>query len=104
MDQDEFLKLQEKYRTSIYIKPSLNGLYPFASEELLNASELNSYTKQDLKIMRNEIYARHGYIFKTPELKTYFLKQSWYYGQHNDVTSKLSSIEKQNIELIKKYE
>jgi hypothetical protein len=61
-------------------------------------------TKYDLKIMRNEIYARHGYIFKTGEMKSYFAEQSWYRGQYDDVTSMLTSIEKQNAELIKKYE
>ena len=54
--------------------------------------------------MRNEIFARHGYIFKTPEMKSYFSQQSWYHGQYNDVNSMLSAIEKQNIELIRKYE
>ena len=54
--------------------------------------------------MRNEIFARHGYIFKTQEMKSYFSLQSWYSAQYNDVTSMLSSIEKQNIEVIKKYE
>ena len=54
--------------------------------------------------MRNEIFARHGYIFELPEMKSYFAQQSWYHGQYNDVIRMLSAIEKQNIELIKKYE
>jgi len=103
-NQDDFFKLEEKYSTEIPNKSSQDGLYPFASKALLKVSDLNSFTKQDLKIMRNEIYARHGYIFKTAEMKTYFSRQSWYKGQYDDVTSMFSSIEKQNIELIKKYE
>jgi len=83
---------------------SSNGRYPQTSQRLLSTSEISGMSKQDLKIMRNEIFARHGYIFKTPEMKSYFKTQSWYHGQYDDVTSMLSSIEKQNVELIKKYE
>jgi len=54
--------------------------------------------------MRNEIFARHGYIFQTAEMKQYFQKQSWYKPQHSNVTAKLSSIETKNIDLIKSYE
>jgi hypothetical protein len=104
LDQDEFFKLEEKYRTGIGNEASINGLYQQASQVLLSPSDLTSFSRYDLKIMRNEIYARHGYIFETPEMKSYFSQQSWYKGQYNDVTSMLSNIEKQNIELIKKYE
>lgn len=83
---------------------STAGNFPQASERLLTSSDLSGMSKQDLKIMRNEIFARHGYIFKTAEMKSYFANQSWYSGQYDDVTSMLSNIEKQNIELVKKYE
>lgn len=103
-DQDEFFRLENKYRIELYREPLTNGIYPFTSQRLLNTSDLRSLTKQDLKIMRNEIYARHGYKFKTSEMINYFLKQSWYEGKYDDVTTKLSTIEKKNIELIKKHE
>ncbi len=104
LDQNEFFKLEEKYCTGIRNEASINGLYPQASQVLLSPSDLSSFSRYDLKIMRNEIYARHGFIFKTPEMKSYFSQQFWYKGQYNNVTSMLSTIEKQNIELIKKYE
>ena len=93
-----FIKIGENSLTS------LPGRFPQASEKLLNADELSRLNKDDLKIMRNEIFARHGYIFKTPEMKSYFATQSWYRGQYEDVTSMLSNIEKQNVEFIKKHE
>jgi hypothetical protein len=83
---------------------SFQGRYPQASQRLLSVYDLSGMSKQDLKIMRNEIFARHGYIFKTPEMKSYFVTQSWYHGQYADVTSLLSSIENQNVEFIKKHE
>ena len=54
--------------------------------------------------MRNEIYARHGYIFKTSEMKAYFSQQVWYQGQYEEVVGQLTSIEQKNVELIKSYE
>jgi YARHG domain len=70
----------------------------------LTESELKGKSKQELKLMRNEIFARHGYIFKSPELNDYFRKKPWYKAQHEDVNSLLSPEERQNVELIKKLE
>jgi len=78
--------------------------YPQASQRILTDADLSGMSKYDLKIMRNEIFARHGYIFKTPEMKSYFSAQSWYNGQYSDVSSMLTSIESQNIAFIKRYE
>jgi len=33
---------------------------------------------ETLAIVRNEIYARHGYILKNEKCKNYFNSQSWY--------------------------
>lgn len=55
--------------------------------------------KKDLKIMRNEISAKNGYIFKATEMKSYFATQSWYSGQYDDVISMLSGIEKQRCKI-----
>jgi len=80
------------------------GRFPQASERLLTDSDLRYLSKNDLKIMRNEIFARYGYIFQTTEMKQYFQNQSWYTPQRSDVTDKLSNIEIKNIDLIKRYE
>ncbi|GHU60520.1 hypothetical protein FACS1894121_0770 [Bacteroidia bacterium] len=81
-----------------------SGSFPQASERLLTASDLRYLSKQDLKIMRNEIFARHGYIFKTSEMKNYFQNQSWYSPRYDNVNSMLTTTELKNIDLIKKYE
>jgi len=83
---------------------SIPGRFPEASERLLTASDLQYLSKEDLKIMRNEIFARHGYIFQTQAMKTYFQNQSWYSPQRSDVTAILSNIEIKNVNLIKSYE
>ncbi len=83
---------------------NIPGVFPQTSLRLLTSSDLNGMSKHDLKIMRNEIFARHGYIFKSNDMKSYFATQSWYQGQYEDINSLLSNIEQQNIALIKKYE
>ena len=65
---------------------------------------MQTFSKDDLKIMRNEIFARHGFIFQTNDMKTYFQNQNWYTPRHNDVNSMLTDIEKRNIQLIQRYE
>lgn len=83
---------------------NVQSRFPFTGTRLLSISDLSGLSKQDLKIMRNEIFARHGYIFKTPDMKSYFATQSWYHAQYDDVTSMLSNIEQRNVALVKKYE
>lgn len=82
----------------------LPGLYPEASQRILNANDLKGLNNFDLKVMRNEIYARYGYIFKTQEMKDYFNEQNWYKGKHKNVDKFLTEIERKNIEFIKKFE
>jgi len=84
---------------------NLPGKYPEASAKYLTSEDLKYLTKTELQIMRNEIFARHGYIFKTnPQMISYFNNQSWYTPRYNDVNYLLSEIEKSNLDLIKSYE
>lgn len=81
-----------------------HGKYTMASERILTEDDLAGLSSKELKIMRNEIYARHGFIFKTKSMKEYFTAQPWYKGKYNDVSSMLSDIEIKNVEFIKKHE
>ncbi|MCG8182709.1 YARHG domain-containing protein [Tenacibaculum piscium] len=81
------------------------GLYPIASERTLTHYDMKSLTKKDLKIMRNEIFARHGYIFKPAgEMDNYFRNINWYVGKNNNVDYLLTNIERKNIKFIQTYE
>jgi len=80
------------------------GNFPQASERYLTYSDVNDLSQWDLKIMRNEIFARHGFIFQTDEMRIYFSNKNWYNPRFYDVNNMLSKIEKENISLIKKYE
>ena len=79
------------------------GLYPEASTRQLTTADLSPLSKWQLKIMRNEIFARHGYIFKTQVMKKYFHATPWYHPQFDDVSHLLTPIERYNIKLIQQY-
>lgn len=81
------------------------GAYPQASLRLLGEGELRGMSKPDLRIMRNEIFARYGYLFRPGgEMDRHFRKQRWYDGQHEDVNNYLTDIERANIDLIRAAE
>jgi hypothetical protein len=82
-----------------YIIPGSNSKY-------LTDKDISSFTINQLAFARNEIYARHGYVFKKQIYKDYFSSKSWYTpdlsfkGNYND----LNKYEKYNVTLIQKYE
>jgi hypothetical protein len=76
-----------------------------ASVALLKKEDVENMYKRDLEIMRNAIYARHGYSFKNRQMRYFFDNQvSWYIPVSTDVSKELTELEKTNIDLIKRYE
>jgi len=80
------------------------GSWPEASTRLLTSNDVNNMFKEELRNMRNEIYARHGYSFKLKAVRQYFDQQDWYMPVSTDVRSKLSDIEVKNEKMIKNFE
>lgn len=85
-------------------------IIPYSNTRYLTDADLDSLSEWDLKLARNEIYARHGRRFKDPELQRYFDSRSWYNGIYDpedfdkNHASELSKLEKQNAEYILAYE
>lgn len=81
-------KLREKLTTEIIPVETVEGLFA-----------------EDLQIMRNEIFAKHGRIFKKPDLQKYFEAQPWYKPDptftDDKVPTVLTTIEFKNIAAIK---
>lgn len=71
---------------------------------LLNTPYLLDISREQLRLMRNAILARHGYTFKSKDLRDYFSKKSWYKPGTNNAAIKLNVIEQTNMELIKSEE
>ena len=57
-----------------------------------------------LSLMRNEIYARHGYAFADREIAAQFAEMDWYIPCYANVESKLSALERENIQKLRKAE
>lgn len=76
--------------------------YHITSCRRLTEEDIKDKTKHELRIMRNEIYARHGYIFKDPILRDYFMQKSWYKPTTISVT--FNDIEQYNVRFIQQYE
>lgn len=75
-----------------------------ASNTLLDPSDVENLRRGDLVIIRNTIYARHGYSFKHRPLRVFFDAQPWYIPVHTDIKDDFTNIEKQNIQLLLRYE
>ncbi len=72
--------------------------------KLIAASMLHGLSLNELRLLRNEVYARHGRQFQAPWLSQYFFSQPWYQPDDNFKDEELSGPDKQNVETIVAYE
>ena len=86
------------------IKNENNKTISNQKQEVLSEIVLKDKNLKELRILRNEIFARHGYIFKSIDLSEHFTKFNWYKPQHKDVNHLLTNIDKHNISLIQSFE
>ena len=85
---------------SEYLLPQSDSVY-------MTDSDIEGFSLQKLNYARNEIYARHGRKFNSPELQNYFNSQSWYKGTiepDNFSDSLLSAVEQQNAAFLRNLE
>jgi hypothetical protein len=69
------------------------------TEELLRGLSLN-----ELRLLRNEIFARRGRKFGSEWLQRYFEAQDWYEASRTGRGAELTAVEKKNAETIQRYE
>lgn len=84
--------------------PAQNAETKLVKGELLTASDLEGWSAQDMRNLRNAVYARHGRIFETPELRDYFNSRPWYKPRQDHKDSDLTPNDYANLALIKKAE
>jgi len=74
------------------------------STEPVTEESLGALFAEDLRLLRNEIYARHGRVFKDKDLQKYFETQAWYKPNPDFKDDQLSQIESDNLAKIKTAE
>ncbi len=71
---------------------------------LVTAEMLKGLSLHELRLLRNEVYARRGRQFRTEWLAQYFWSQPWYEAREDNKEPELSQTEQKNIETIVAYE
>ena len=90
--------------------PADEYILPYSDYDYVDKEQLRELSKEELRIARNEIMARHGRKFKDAALMSYFEEKSWYYPEYEpdefdaQMSNILNAVEKQNVEMIKEEE
>lgn len=81
-------------------------IFPNSDTEYLSDDDVSDLSKEELRLARNEIFARYGYVFQADDLQEYFENKSWYSPDYSGNISEdmLNDYEKANVALIKSYE
>ena len=79
-------------------------IFPYSSTTLLTRSAVEKLGLKELSIVRNEIFARHGFPFQSKALQQHFAKKPNYRRNPSATSPSFSGIERQNLWLIKKLE
>lgn len=99
----EEIYIPEEEDEVIYTLKEDEYLFP-SDTEYVTTADLNGKTQEEVRLMLNEIYARHGRIFSNQKYVEYFEAQSWYEPDEYFSESEFNTIEKENIAFIVNYE
>ncbi|MBZ4188002.1 YARHG domain-containing protein [Niabella beijingensis] len=95
------------------VDTSINKVYRMASEEVykingsvkeLTEKEIKNLKKLDLEIIRNTIFARHGYSFRNKGVRQFFDQVEWYVPVTNSIDGVLTGVEQKNVALLQRFE
>lgn len=103
--------MQEAYalyaETQLAAQERSEFILPDSSSRYLERKELTRLTKDECRLARNEIFARHGRRFADTALQAYFDGCSWYTGTTDPADfseSVFNEYEAANVALIRQYE
>ncbi|REC64411.1 serine/threonine protein kinase [Chryseobacterium pennae] len=74
-----------------------------ASKQRLSEKDIKNLRKLDLEIIKNSVFARHGYSFKKETYRDFFEQTNWYIPVSNNVDNELSPMEKDNVALLNRF-
>ena len=92
-------------------------LYAESASRLLTTADVSNFQarypnsmfpgeRSITQMIINEMYARHGYIFKDPALTDYFVQKSWYTPRTADMEEiypVMNAVEQANVTLLRTY-
>jgi hypothetical protein len=70
----------------------------------VSETDLAKLTGEQLRRLRNTVYARHGRTFDSPELQSYFDSRPWYKPRYDYNDTELTETDRANIKLIQASE
>ena len=95
------ISLAQKRSRKVALAPGDMELF---ENRLISPQMLHGLSLYELRLLRNEIYARHGRSFQAPWLAQYFFSQPWYQPDDNFKDEQVTGSEKTNVETIVAYE
>ena len=101
--KDESLSGNDKLNVETIVRVE-KRIHEELSTKPVTRALLEGLFVEDVSQMRQEIYARHGKVFKEPWLQKYFSSFDWYKADPNFTDDALSDVEKKNIATIAAYE
>lgn len=97
---DEATASEEDSASAVYLMPD-------SADRYLEVSDIEGCSHDEIQLIINEIYARHGREFHTQENIDYFSAQDWYEpisGKSDEtIVSEFNEFEKANVELLCEY-
>lgn len=93
----------EKYKTERNRVASDAVFKINASKQKLTEKDLKNLRKLDLEIIKNSVFARHGYSFKKETYRYFFEQTDWYIPVSNNVDADLSPMELENVALLNRF-
>lgn len=97
---DEATASEENSASALYLMPD-------SADRYLEVSDIEGYSRDEIQMIINEIYAKHGREFHTQENIDYFSAQDWYepvFGKSDEeIANEFNAYEKANVELLCKY-
>jgi YARHG domain len=95
------IDLVRKQQRKVALMPGDMELF---ENKLIGENMLRGLSLHELRLLRNEIYARKGRIFKTLWIQQYFGGQLWYDPKEDFKDEEVTGTDKTNIETIVAYE
>jgi hypothetical protein len=77
---------------------------PTLLDKQLTVDELKDFSRRDLRLLRNLVYARRGRPFHSELIKEYFAVVEWYKADPTYTDARLTALDKRNINLIRSVE